>query len=92
MKKAMWFQFSPEAGLVRVGWIAQDVEKVCPGLVEKTEDRKRVTNKKTGEISHRRLRTTTREIKYSVAHMKAFKALGEALERIEAIEAAVFVQ
>ena len=32
---------------------------------------------------------TTKSVRYSIAELKAFKALGEAIERIEALEAQV---
>ncbi len=51
-----------------LGWIAQDVQKVSPGLVAEGPD---------GMFG----------VQYSIAYMKAFKALGEAMERIERLEA-----
>jgi hypothetical protein len=77
---------------VQLGWIAQEIEEQCPGLVFETPDVKRVestdqdgnplvTQELTGE--------TTKSVRYSIAELKAFKALGEALERIEALEAQV---
>lgn len=53
-----------------LGWVAQDVEKVSPGLVQLGDD---------GMLS----------VSYSIAYMKAFKALSEALERIEQLEARI---
>jgi hypothetical protein len=77
---------------VQLGWIAQEIEEQCPGLVFETPDVRRVegtdeegnplvTQELTGE--------TTKSVRYSIAELKAFKALGEAMERIEALEAQV---
>lgn len=76
----------------QLGWVAQDIESTCPGLVYETPDVKVVErineegetvyeNELTGEI--------TKGVRYSIASLKAFKALGEALERIEKLEAEV---
>jgi hypothetical protein len=65
-----------------LGLIAQEVEQVCPGLVEEQEDEvpgedgKLVKN---GEI--------TKGVKTSILYMKAVKALQEAMDRIETLEA-----
>jgi hypothetical protein len=64
---------------VHLGWIAQDVQKISPGLVFEHTDSDLVTNEPTG--------TTTLGVNTSVAMLKAYKALGEAMERIEALEA-----
>jgi hypothetical protein len=50
-----------------LGWVAQDVQKVSPGLVKEGAD---------GMLG----------VQYGIAYMKAFKALGEAIERIERLE------
>jgi len=60
--------------------IAQEVELVCPGLVNESPDRDEEGNN---------LETTTKSISYSVLYMKAVKALQEAMERIETLEADV---
>jgi hypothetical protein len=60
---------------VMLGLVAQDVEEVSPGLVEQVETERDGLLPKT--------------LKTSVMYMKAFLALGEALERIEALEAKV---
>jgi len=57
-----------------IGVIAQKLEKISPGLVRDTPD-------EDGE--------TTKAVKSSVLYMKGIKALGEALERIEILEAEV---
>jgi hypothetical protein len=64
----------------QIGVIAQQVETVSPGLVDETIDRDQDGND---------LGTTTKFVKYSVLYMKAVKALQEAMERIEALEAEV---
>jgi len=69
---------SDKTNKLQIGFIAQDVQKICPGLVYETPDRDEKNNL-TG--------TTTLGVNYSIAYMKAFKALSEALERIETLEA-----
>jgi hypothetical protein len=64
----------------QIGPIAQELEQVCPGLVFETPDRDEAGNE-TGEV--------TKGVNQSVLYMKAVKALQEAMERIEALEAKV---
>ena len=64
----------------QIGLVAQEVELVSPGLVEEYPDR---------DADGNDLGTTTKSVKYSVLYMKAVKALQEAMERIEALEAKV---
>ncbi len=64
----------------QIGPIAQELEIVCPGLVFETPDRDEDGNE-TGEV--------TKGVNQSVLYMKAVKALQEAMERIEALEAKV---
>jgi len=64
----------------QIGLIAQEVELVSPGLVSETPDRDEDGND---------LGTVTKSVNYSVLYMKAVKALQEAMERIEALEAKV---
>ena len=59
----------------QLGLIAQEVECISPGLVTDSID------ETTGD--------TIKSIKYSVLYMKAVKALQEAMERIETLEAKV---
>jgi len=72
-------------GQLQIGLIAQETELVSAGLIEESPDEERDENGKvigfTGE--------TTKSIKYSVLYMKAIKALQEAMERIEVLEAKV---
>lgn len=62
----------------QIGVIAQELELVSPGLVTESTD---YDNNGTD------LGTTTKSVNYSVLYMKAVKALQEAMERIEALEA-----
>jgi hypothetical protein len=61
----------------QLGPIAQELERVCPGLVFETPDRDAEGND---------LGTTTKGVNQSVLYMKAVKALQEAMERIEQLE------
>ena len=63
-----------------LGVIAQQAEQVSPGLVDEVPDKDEEGNL-TGE--------TTKFVKYSILYMKAVKALQEAMERIETLEAEV---
>ena len=58
--------------LRQIGFIAQEVEKVSPNLIDEMSD------EKTGE--------TWKTIKASIIHTKAIKALQEAMTRIEELE------
>jgi hypothetical protein len=62
----------------QLGLIAQEVELVSPGLVSESPDRDEDGND---------LGTVTKSVNYSVLYMKAVKALQEAMERIETLEA-----
>jgi len=64
----------------QIGLIAQEVELVSPGLVTESLDRDAEGND---------LGTVTKSVNYSVLYMKAVKALQEAMERIEQLEAKV---
>jgi hypothetical protein len=64
----------------QIGLIAQEVELVSPGLVSESPDRDDEGND---------LGTVTKSVNYSVLYMKAVKALQEAMERIETLEAKV---
>ena len=77
------YNFKPETGYnthTQIGLVAQEVEAVCPGLVGETPDRDEEGND---------LGTVTKSVNYSVLYMKAVKALQEAMERIEVLEAKV---
>jgi hypothetical protein len=62
----------------QIGLVAQEVELVSPGLVTESPDRDEEGND---------LGTVTKSVNYSVLYMKAVKALQEAMERIEQLEA-----
>jgi hypothetical protein len=64
----------------QIGLVAQEAELVSPGLVSESPDRDEEGND---------LGTVTKSVNYSVLYMKAVKALQEAMERIEALEAKV---
>jgi hypothetical protein len=64
-----------ENALKHIGFIAQEVEKTSPHLIEEMSD------EKTGE--------TWKTIKASIIHTKAIKALQEAMAKIEELEAKV---
>jgi hypothetical protein len=64
----------------QIGLVAQEVELVSPGLVCESPDRDEDGND---------LGTITKSVNYSVLYMKAVKALQEAMERIEALEAKI---
>jgi len=64
----------------QIGLIAQEAELVSPGLVSESPDLDEDGND---------LGTVTKSVNYSVLYMKAVKALQEAMERIEVLEAKV---
>ena len=64
----------------QIGLIAQEVETVSPGLVNDKPDVDEDGND---------LGTVTKSVRYSVLYMKAVKALQEAMDRIETLEAKV---
>jgi len=67
--------------LWRLGVVAQEVEAAgMSGLVSESPDR---------DANNNDLGTTTKEVKYSILYMKAVKALQEAMDRIETLEAKV---
>jgi hypothetical protein len=77
------YNFKEETGQqthTQIGLIAQEVELVSPGLVTESPDRDEEGND---------LGTATKSVNYSVLYMKAVKALQEAMERIETLEAKV---
>ncbi len=77
------FNFKEETGNpthTQIGVIAQEIETVSPGLVTQTPDYDDEGND---------LGTVTKGVNYSVLYMKSVKALQEAIERIETLEAKV---
>ena len=65
-----------------IGLIAQEVEQVSPGLVDNCQD---FEVNEAGERTP--TGTVTKSVKSSIVYMKAVKALQEAMERIETLEA-----
>jgi hypothetical protein len=77
------FNFKEETGYStekQIGWIAQEVELVSPGCVKTETD---------FDNNDKPLETSTKLVKTSILLIKAYKALQEAMERIEALEAKV---
>jgi len=85
-----------------LGLIAQEAELISPGLIEETDDYEEFEEDSIGDDgnialkedgtphkkrSRRELGTTTKTVKYSILYMKAIKALQEAMDRIEQLEA-----
>ena len=64
----------------QIGVVAQEVETVSPGLVYESPD----TDEEGNDLG-----TTTKSVNYSVLYMKSVKALQEAMDRIETLEAKV---
>ena len=75
------FNFKNDKDTKLLGVVAQEVETVSSGLVFETIDRD--PDDSTKEIG------TTKNVKYSILYMKAFKALQEAMVRIETLETKV---
>jgi len=88
----------------QIGLIAQEVELVSPGLVSESADRENIevpvlddkgkpvldeNGKPLIRTEVRLTGTVTKNVNYSVLYMKAVKALQEAMERIETLEAKV---
>ena len=67
-----------------LGVVAQELETVCPNLIETCTDKEIDENGDRVETG-----TTTKSVKYSVLYMKAIKALQEAQARIETLETKV---
>ncbi len=68
---------SDPINVIQLGWVAQNVKIISPGAVFETED---------FDADGNSLGTTTLGVNTSVLLLKAFKALGEAMEKIELIE------
>ena len=79
--KVRVFNFkTDDASEKRIGVIAQEIETVCPKLVDEVFDK---------DDDGNLLKTSKKSVKYSVLYMKAIKALQEAMEKIETLEAKV---
>ena len=74
------YNFIEEQTHTQIGVVAQEVETVSPGLVTESPDIDEEGND---------LGTTTKSVNYSVLYMKSVKALQEAMDRIETLEAKV---
>jgi hypothetical protein len=101
------YNFKPETGAEthkQLGLIAQEVEKVCPGLVGESKDKETVEvpvldadgNPVLDDDGNPQVTTEEREtgevtknVNYSILYMKAVGALQEAMTRIEQLEAKV---
>jgi hypothetical protein len=73
-----------------IGLVAQEVEQVSAGLVDDCPDFEEVeVTDEEGNVTTERQATgtVTKSVKYSILYMKAVKALQEAMERIETLEA-----
>ena len=86
VRKFKW-KAAPEKGYM-LGVIAQEVEKVSPGLIKEDNDQVDEIDEE-GTRTHKYTGTTTKTAKYSILYMKAIKALQEAMARIETLEAKV---
>ena len=77
------FNFREDLGYqpnTQIGFVAQEVEQVSPGLVKSVTD---------SDSDGNDLGTKTKVVKTSVLHVKAVKALQEAMARIEVLEARI---
>lgn len=75
------FNFREDLGYnpkTQIGFVAQEVEEVSPGLVKTNPDK---------DLEGNDLGTETKVLRMSVLHIKAVKALQEAMARIEELEA-----
>jgi hypothetical protein len=64
-----------------LGVVAQELETVCPSLIENISDKEI-----NGEGERVETGTSTKNVKYSILYMKAIKTLQEAQTRIEVLE------
>jgi len=79
------FNFKNDTSKVKMlGVVAQELESVCPSLVNTNPDIETDENGDRVETG-----TTTKSVKYSILYMKAIKALQEAQARIETLETKV---
>jgi hypothetical protein len=87
------FRFNNDpTGPLQIGVVAQEIEEVSPGLIDESPDYEEVeVTDEEGNVKTKSQATgtTTKSVKYSVLYMKAVKALQEAIERIETLEAKV---
>jgi hypothetical protein len=79
-------------GFLQIGVVAQEIEEISPGLIDESPDYEEVeVTDEDGNVTTERQATgtVTKSVKYSILYMKAVKALQEAMERIETLEAKV---
>jgi hypothetical protein len=74
------FNFKDDKSKELLGVVAQEIETVCPKLVVERKDI---------DDNFEETGTTTKSVKYSILYMKAFKALQEAMAKIETLETKV---
>ena len=74
------FNFKINKSKKLIGVVAQELETISPGLVNDNPDI---------DENGKDLGTTTKSVKSSILYMKAFKALQEAMAKIEALETKV---
>ena len=86
VRKFKW-KAAPEKGYM-LGVIAQEVEKISPGLIKEDNDQVDEIDE-NGTRVHKFTGEKTKTAKYSILYMKAIKALQEAMARIETLEAKV---
>jgi len=81
------YNFKESTGLStfkQLGVVAQELETVSAGLIKTENDIEIDSSTGEGKVTG-----TTKSVKYSVLHMKAFKALQEAMAKIEILETKV---
>ena len=87
------FNFISEPdGARQIGWVAQEVQKVSPGLVTASNDYKEVIVKDAdGVETTEKLATGTQTlaVQHSIAQMKLFKAFGEFYDEMQSRLAAL---
>lgn len=80
------YKTSPN-GPLQIGWVAQDIQGISPGLVSAIPDMERVEIKDDqGNITGTELRdsgTVTLSVQHSVAQMKLFKAFSEMYDHFD---------
>ena len=89
--KVRKYNFKESTGLdthTQIGMIAQEVESVSPGLVKDRVDYQKTTDE-NGNVIETDTGETIKTVKLTVVYMKALKALQEAMDKIESLEARV---
>ncbi len=73
-------------GQIQIGPIAQELEEICPSLITRRPASKEEIDEQSNDLTEG---DEVLSFKASVLQLKAFKALQEAMERIEALESEV---